>query len=60
MEEIAMNAVTILTSYGALGACCIYFMWKDSTVNKKLTETLNELTVAIETLLKLEGGRDEH
>lgn len=54
-----MNAVTILTSYGALGACCVYFMWKDSAVNKKLTETLSELTVAIETLLKLEGRHDE-
>lgn len=54
-----MNAVTILTSYGALGACCIYFMWKDSTINKKLNETLGDLTVAIETLLKLGGKRDE-
>ena len=52
MEEITLNAITALTSYGALGACCLYFMWKDSCVNKKLTETLGELTVAIETLLK--------
>lgn len=59
MEEITINAVTMLTSYGALGIVSLYFMAKDWTLNKKLNETLNEFTVAVETLLKLEGGRNE-
>jgi hypothetical protein len=29
MEEITMSSVQMLTSYGALGVCTIYFMVKD-------------------------------
>ncbi len=59
MEEITLNVFEMLSSYGALGAVAIYFMWKDSTVNKALTQTLNDLTVAIETLIKQQGVSHE-
>lgn len=50
MEVFDTNVLASISSYGALGACCIYFMWKDCTVNKKLTEVLSDFTVAIKVL----------
>lgn len=45
-----LNFVQGLASYGALGVCCIYFMWKDCTLNKKLTEALSDFTVAVKVM----------
>lgn len=59
MEEITMSVFEMLTSYGALGAVTIYFMYKDASLNKKLTEALDEFKVALETLIKLGGAGHE-
>ena len=55
MEEMTINAVSMLTSYGALGVVSIYFMIKDWNLNKKLNEALNDFTVVMNTFIKLEG-----
>ena len=53
VEDITVNAIQILTSYGALGAVAVYFMAKDWSLNKRLEEALNEFRVALETLIKM-------
>lgn len=55
MEEITMSVFEMLTSYGALGAVTIYFMYKDCSLNKRLTAALDEFKIAIETMMKLGG-----
>lgn len=40
-----------LMTYGALGAVTVYFMIKDWQLNSKLQQTLNEFTVAVNTLI---------
>lgn len=50
MEDIGF--VQSIVSYGALGVVTCYFMVKDWRLNAKLQETLNEFTVAVNTLLK--------
>ena len=57
MDEITINAVQILTSYGALGAVAVYFMAKDWSINKRLEEALSEFRVALETLIKMGDGK---
>lgn len=56
MEDMMMNAVPMLTSYGALGIVAIYFMWKDCTLSKKLNDTLQDFTVVMNTFLKVSGN----
>ena len=53
MEEITMNGIPLLTSYGALGICTAYFMAKDwikaketDAVIKEFQEALKEFTAA--------------
>lgn len=58
MEEMTINAVSMLTSYGALGVVSIYFMIKDWNLNKKLNEALNDFTVVMNTFIKLEGKHE--
>lgn len=53
MDDITVNAIQLLTSYGALGVVAVYFMAKDWSLNKRLEEALNEFRVAIETLIKM-------
>lgn len=55
MEDITINGVQLLTSYGALGIVTIYFIFKDMVLNKALTDALNKFTVALEVLCK--GGK---
>lgn len=50
MEDITMNAVQLLTSYGALGVISIYFMIKDWKLNKAIEDSLGKLTLAINLL----------
>ena len=59
MDEITMNAMQLLTSYGALGICCLYFMVKDWTRSKdkkalevieRNTEVIKDFTVALNVL----------
>ncbi len=50
MEDITMNAVQLLTSYGALGVISIYFMVKDWKLNKAIEDSLGKLTLAINLL----------
>ena len=52
MEEMTLNGLQLLTSYGALGVVTIYFMWKDMTITKKLEETLHNFTVTLETFFR--------
>jgi len=60
MEEMTMNGIQMLTSYGALGVITVYFMWKDMTITKKLEATLLSFTVAFETFLKVNKGDDSN
>lgn len=48
-----MNPTIIesLMTYGALGTVTVYFMIKDWQLNSKLQQTLNEFTVAVNTLI---------
>ena len=56
MEEITVNAIQMISSYGALGAVAVYFMAKDWSLNKEIKEALSEFRIAIETLIKLRGS----
>lgn len=47
MEETVVNSMSLLTSYGALGICTVYFMVKDWTRGKKTDEVIQENTTAI-------------
>lgn len=51
MEDITVNAIQLLTSYGALGVISIYFMVKDWSLNKKIEDSLDKLTLAINLLV---------
>ncbi len=51
MEEFTLNAVQLLTSYGALGVISIYFMVKDWSLNKSIEDSLQKLTLAINLLV---------
>lgn len=62
MEDLTMNSFQMLTSYGALGICCVYFMVKDwvrakktDDVINKNTEALNAWTIALNAFIR----RDE-
>lgn len=59
MEEMTLNSLQLLTSYGALGAVTIYFMWKDMTITKKLEETLRNFTVSLETFFRCMDVEDK-
>lgn len=50
MDDITMNAVQLLTSYGALGVFSIYFLIKDWKLNKAIEDSLGKLTLAINLL----------
>ena len=50
MENFTMNALQMLTSYGALGIVTIYFMIKDWKLNKAIEDSLDKLTLAINLL----------
>lgn len=56
MEEITVNAIQMISSYGALGAVAVYFMAKDWSLNKEIKEALSEFRIALETLIKLRGS----
>lgn len=43
--------VDVLVTYGSLGIITAYFMVKDWQLNRKLQETLNEFTIAVNALL---------
>lgn len=49
--ENANTFVDMLVTYGSLGIITAYFMVKDWQLNRKLQETLNEFTVAVNALL---------
>lgn len=51
MEEITVNIINLITSYGALGMCCAYFMYKDYKLNQSIEETLDKFTIAINALI---------
>lgn len=57
MEDATINSVQLLTSYGALGICTLYFMAKDWIRGKKTdeiieknTEVIKDFTVALNVL----------
>ena len=56
MEDMTVSAVQLLTSYGAMGICLIYFIVKDFTITKKLEATLQDFTIAMNTFFKVSGG----
>lgn len=56
MEELTLNGLQLLTSYGALGGVTIYFIWKDMTITKRLEETLQRFTISMETFFKCTPG----
>lgn len=47
MEEFTMTAIQVFTSYGAMGGCLIYFIFKDMVLNKAMTDALSKFTLAI-------------
>jgi hypothetical protein len=56
--EVTMSWIQALTSYGALGICCAYFMAKDWVRGKKTddvidknTQAISEFTVALKTMI---------
>lgn len=62
MEEITLSVFEMISSYGALGAVTIYFMYKDWKNDKHKDEVIGEnttalsrFTVATETLIKILG-----
>lgn len=59
MEDITINSMQLLTSYGALGVITVYFMWKDMTITKKLEETLHNFTVTLETFFRCMENEDK-
>ncbi|MFV0516782.1 MAG: hypothetical protein ACK5MV_05245 [Aminipila sp.] len=50
MEDITINAVQLFTSYGAMGVCLVYFIFKDMILNKAMTDALNKFTLAMNLL----------
>lgn len=50
MDVLDPNVWASISSYGALGACCVYFMWKDCTINKRLADVLSDFTVTLKVL----------
>ena len=44
MEQVLFDA---LMTYGAMGACLVYFIYKDLSTNKELKETINKNTQAL-------------
>ena len=63
MEEVTMNLVQIITSYGALGACTAYFMYKafrksaeTDRVIAENTKAINEFSTALKLLTTMIGG----
>ena len=54
-----MTAMQMMFSYGAMGICCVYFMFKDFKLNKEITEALHKFTVAINLLTGGKGDIDE-
>lgn len=55
MEDITVSALSMLTSYGALGVIALYFMVKDWLVTRKFEETLSDFKVVLETFIKIKG-----
>lgn len=53
MDEITVNAIQMLSSYGALGAVAIYFMAKDWSLNKEIRQALSDFKIALETFIKV-------
>jgi hypothetical protein len=56
MEEVTISGMTLLTSYGPMGVLLVYFAYKDLVVNKKLTEALSEISMAMNSLCVALGG----
>ena len=50
MDDITINALQLLTSYGAMGIVTLYFMIKDWKLNKAIEDSLDKLTLAINLL----------
>ena len=50
MDDITINAIQLLTSYGAMGVITLYFMVKDWKLNKAIKDSLDKLTLAINLL----------
>ncbi len=48
MEDITMTGLQMLTSYGALGVCCVYFMFKDWVKAKETDRVIERSTEAIQ------------
>ncbi len=58
MEEMTINSLQLLTSYGALGICTLYFMVKDWILSKKIEDSLDRFTLAVNVLIN-KGGLNE-
>ena len=50
MDDITINALQLLTSYGAMGVITLYFMVMDWKLNKAIEDSLDKLTLAINLL----------
>jgi len=47
MDEITINAAQLLTSYGAMGVCTVYFMAKDWIKAKETDKVIEEFREAL-------------
>lgn len=59
MEDMTINALQLLTSYGALGICTLYFMVKDWLLSKRIEESLDKFTLAVNLLINKGGVINE-
>lgn len=50
MDEITMNTVQMLTSYGALGGVCVWLMWMFTTLFKRVDDTLCEVNATLKLM----------
>lgn len=47
------NNLSTLVNYGALGVMCLWFMYQQTTQVKETNKSLEQLTIAINSLQKL-------
>jgi hypothetical protein len=52
------DLTTILLNYGAMGACLIFFMWKDITITKKLNDSLDKMSKDMTILIDRVGIKE--
>lgn len=50
MEDMTLNSMQLLTTYGPLGVVAIYFMVKDWVLAQSIKDALEKFTIAINTL----------